>query len=43
MQAHAGPVLAKSGVRNRVEAAISSYEAGLVPPGQRWLSTRGSI
>ncbi|MFE1368620.1 response regulator [Streptomyces anulatus] len=32
VKAHVSAVLAKLGARNRVEAAISAYEAGLVPP-----------
>ncbi|MGW1297008.1 response regulator [Streptomyces sp. NPDC002533] len=36
VKAHVSAVLAKLGVRNRVEAAIAAHEAGLVgPPGQR--------
>ncbi|MFF0508308.1 response regulator [Streptomyces fimicarius] len=35
VKAHVSAVLAKLGVRNRVEAAIAAYEAGLVPPGRR--------
>ncbi len=35
MKAHVSAVFAKLGARNRVEAAISAYEAGLVPPGPR--------
>ncbi|MFH9269022.1 response regulator [Streptomyces sp. NPDC017546] len=32
VKAHVSAVLAKLGARNRVEAAIAAYEAGLVPP-----------
>ncbi|MFD3871843.1 response regulator [Streptomyces sp. NPDC058623] len=32
VKAHVSAVLAKLGVRNRVEAAICAYEAGLLPP-----------
>ncbi|GGT80521.1 hypothetical protein GCM10010272_26240 [Streptomyces lateritius] len=32
VKAHVSAVLAKLGVRIRVEAAIAAYEAGLVPP-----------
>ncbi|WP_052851072.1 response regulator [Streptomyces avicenniae] len=35
VKAHVSAVLAKLGARNRVEAAISAYEAGLVPPRAR--------
>ncbi|MGW8485194.1 response regulator [Streptomyces sp. NPDC055886] len=35
VKAHVSAVLAKLGVRNRVEAAIAAYEAGLVPPDGR--------
>lgn len=34
VKAHVSAVLAKLGARNRVEAAIAAYEAGLVPPGR---------
>ncbi|MFF1715510.1 response regulator [Streptomyces sp. NPDC058268] len=33
VKAHVSAVFTKLGARNRVEAAISAYEAGLVPPG----------
>ncbi|ARF71478.1 DNA-binding response regulator [Kitasatospora albolonga] len=35
VKAHVSAVLAKLGVRNRVEAAIAAYGAGLVPPRPR--------
>ncbi|MGW6843850.1 response regulator [Streptomyces sp. NPDC054958] len=35
VKAHVSAVLAKLGARNRVEAAISAYEAGLVPQRPR--------
>ncbi|MFF3093082.1 LuxR C-terminal-related transcriptional regulator [Streptomyces cyaneofuscatus] len=35
VKAHVSAVLAKLGARNRVEAAISAYEAGLVPRSPR--------
>ncbi|WP_405426984.1 response regulator [Streptomyces erythrochromogenes] len=35
VKAHVSSVLGKLGTRNRVEAAIAAYEAGLVPRGPR--------
>ncbi|MGW7364915.1 response regulator [Streptomyces sp. NPDC054841] len=35
VKAHVSAVLGKLGARNRVEAAIAAYEAGLVPPSHR--------
>ncbi|MFF8607102.1 response regulator [Streptomyces sp. NPDC015346] len=35
VKAHVSAVLGKLGARNRVEAAIAAYEAGLVPPHGR--------
>jgi DNA-binding NarL/FixJ family response regulator len=33
VQTHVGKLLAKLGVRDRVQAAVHAYESGLVEPG----------
>jgi DNA-binding NarL/FixJ family response regulator len=37
---HVGSVLAKTGARDRVQAVIIAYDAGLVTPTNRWAGGR---
>jgi DNA-binding NarL/FixJ family response regulator len=38
VKTHVNRVFAKTGVRDRAQAVIAAYEAGLVAPGADWAS-----